>query len=214
MRLLTVGDSFTWGQELDDNTSAWPYLLSARLEYTLDNQAKPGSGNLRMVRYAIEHIDNYDMIIVAWTHFARNEFADDCGFFDIWPGFNPKYFKDIIPHRVELIEYFNKHHNDDYMYRQYLINIILLQKYLMLNNKRYLMLDAFGNHQYSGRTSEKNKDLLEQIDATHFVGWPDKSMMEWTWGTEMGAGGHFLEKGHVKVAEKLFYQMENLSWVN
>lgn len=214
MRLLTVGDSFTWGQELDDRTSAWPYLLSARLGYTLDNQAKPGSGNLRMVRYAIEQVDNYDVIIIAWTHFARSEFADECGFFDIWPGFNPKYFKEIIPYRLELIEYFNKHHNDDYMYRQYLINIIVLQNYLKANNKRYLMLDAFANHQYSGRTSEKNNDLLGQIDTTHFVGWPDKSMMEWTWGTEFGSGGHFLEKGHIKVAEQIFYQMENLSWVS
>ena len=86
MKLLTVGDSFTFGDELADRNVAWPFLLGKQLGYEVTNLGKPGSGNTRMVRHAVEQINNYDLIIIAWSHFARTELADENGFYDIWPG--------------------------------------------------------------------------------------------------------------------------------
>jgi len=214
MRLLTVGDSFTYGEELVELTSAWPNVLSDKLGYKLTNLAKPGSGNTRMIRHCAEQLDNYDLVIIAWSHFARIEMADKNGFYDLWPGCSSMPHKEYSPWRHEIIEYYNRNHNDDYLYRQYLINIILLQKYLSSINKQYLMLDAFGNHQYLGRTDIKNKNLLDQIDPLYFIGWPNESMVEWTWGTKQGSGNHFLEDGHIKVAEKIYQYMEKLSWLS
>ena len=214
MRLLTVGDSFTYGEELAELMSAWPFLLGNKLGYKITNLAKPGSGNTRMVRHCVEQVDNYDMAIIACSHFARIEMADENGFYDLWPGSGTLPHKQYSPWRWEIIDYFSRHHNDDYLYRQYLLNIILIQNFFKANNKRYLMLDSFGNHQANQRTKEQNKDLLEQIDATYYVGWPDSTMMEWTYQCPVGDRGHFLEEGHIKVAEKIYSHMEQLSWVN
>jgi hypothetical protein len=213
MRLLTVGDSFTYGEELADSKSAWPNLLANKLGYELTNLAKPGSGNTRMVRHCIEQINNYDVVIIAWSHFARIEMADENGFYDLWPGGGTLPHKAYSQWRWEIIEYFTRHHNDDYLYRQYLLNIILLQNFLQSNSKRYLMLDTFGNHQANERTAVTNQDLLDQIDPNYYVGWPNQSMMEWTYGVKQGVHGHFLEQGHVKVAEKIYAFMDDLPWL-
>ena len=56
------------------------------------------------------------------------------------------------------------------------------------------------------------KDLIKQIDTTYFVGWPDLSMQEWTWGCDQGPNGHFLQTGHIRVAEKVYEHMEKVQW--
>ena len=208
MQLLTVGDSFTYGEELADVTMSWPTLLAAKLGYEVTNLAKPGSGNTRMVRHVIEQADAYDIVVIAWSHFARMEFADDLGAYDIWPGCNRHQAKEST-WRSHIIDYITLHHNDQYQYKQYLINIILLQNFLKQQNKHYIMLDAFGN------TKVRNLDteLSSKIDLEHYLGWPDESMMEWTYGCLQGPKGHFLEHGHSIVADKIYEHIRNLGWL-
>lgn len=214
MKLLTVGDSFTYGEELADLKSAWPFLLGNKLGYEVINLAKPGAGNTRMVRYVIENAKEVNLVIIAWSHFARWEWADQKGFYDIWPGCNPAPHESIAPWRKYLIDHITWNYNDNYLYRQYLINIILLQNYLKANNTQYLMLDSFGNHQHKERKNLNNKDLLDQIDPSYFIGWPTDSMMEWTHEVPQGPGKHFLEEGHSIVADKIFDYMEQLAWLS
>jgi lysophospholipase L1-like esterase len=209
MRLLTVGDSFTYGEELSDVNNAWPFLLGKKLGYEITNLAKPGSGNTRMVRHAVEQIDNYDIIIIAWSHFARTELADESGFYDLWPGCSSLPHKKFSSWRSEVIEYYSRHHNDQYLYNQYLINVVLLQNYLKIQNKKYLMLDTFNNNSY-----RKDNEVSNQIDQTYYIGWPNETMMEWTYNTPQGSGRHFLEQGHEQVADKIYEYIRNLSWVS
>ena len=209
MKLLAVGDSFTYGEELSDLNNAWPYLLGNKLGYTVDNFAKPGSGNARMIRHAVEQINNYDLIIIAWSHFARTELADENGFYDIWPGCDVFPHKEFSSWRSEVINYYSKHHNDQYLYNQYLINIILIQQYLKFNNKKYIMLDAFGNNNY-----RKNNTVVDQIDPIYYIGWPTTTMMEWTHGCPKGPGDHFLEQGHEIVADKIYEHIRHLGWIS
>jgi lysophospholipase L1-like esterase len=209
MKLLTVGDSFTYGEELSDLTNAWPYLLGNKLGYTVDNLAKPGSGNTRMMRHTVEQIDNYDLIVIAWSHFARTELADENGFYDLWPGCSTLPHKEFSSWRSDMIKYYSKHHNDQYLYNQYLINIVLIQQYLKFNNKKYIMLDTFGNNSY-----RKNNTVVDQIDSTYYVGWPTTTMMEWTYGTPQGPNGHFLEQGHELVADKIYEHIRHLGWIS
>ena len=209
MKLLAVGDSFTYGEELSDLNNAWPYLLGNKLGYTVNNLAKPGSGNTRMLRHAVEQINNYDLIIIAWSHFARTELADENGFYDLWPGCSARPHKEFSSWRSEVINYYSKHHNDQYLYNQYLINIILIQQYLKFNNKKYIMLDTFGNNSY-----RKNNTVVDQIDPTYYIGWPTTTMMEWTHGCPKGPGDHFLEQGHEIVADKIYEHIRHLGWIS
>jgi hypothetical protein len=213
MRLLTVGDSFTYGDELSVRSNAWPFLLSKIIKYDLSNLAKPGSGNTNIVRQCVEQVDNYDMVVIAWSHFARIEFADDFGVYDTWPGNRGVAFTGQLEFRKNLMTYITNYFNDDYLYNQQLINIILLQNYLKINNKKYIMLDAFNNKTFL-RDKFHYNELANQIDKEFYLGWPYQSMMEWTYGCAQGPGGHFLEEGHQRVADKIYEHIRHLGWVS
>jgi len=211
-KLLAIGDSFTHGDELSNPTvDAWPHLLADRMGYQAVNLSWPGSGNAKMVRRLFEQqIDEFDLVVIAWSGFDRIEFADQYGIFDTWPGAVIRSQR--VPHkeamfRAEIIEYITRHHDDDYLYKQYLVNVISAQSYLKLHKKKYIMLDAFLNNQGSMRS--QHSELATQIDQTHFLGWPTESMMEWVEGAPKGPLGHFLKLGHSKVADRLHQHVVN-----
>lgn len=169
-----------------------------------------------MVRTVVENINQADLFIIAWSHCARQEFADEWGVFDVWPGSSSKQFNHPdIRHRKDLVKYLTLHHNDLYFYTQFLIDVITIQTLCQANNKRCLMFSAFGNNQLHARYKQHTtvNKLTDQIRQQYFVGWPNETMMEWTYGTEQGAGGHFLEKGHALVAEKIHAHIRNLGWL-
>jgi hypothetical protein len=211
MRILTVGDSFTYGDELADIKQAWPYILQNKLSCELTNLGKPATGNTSMVRNVVENAADYDLIIVAWSHFARIEFADEYGIYDTWPGHRGRMFTGEVSFRTELMDYINRYHSDDYLYKQYLLNIILLQSYIQHINKKLIVLNSVGD--VVRRTISLCKPLTSQIDTQYFVGWPNQSMMDWTYNTPKGPGGHFLEEGHAIVADKIYEHIRSLGWI-
>ena len=216
MRVLTVGDSFTYGDELADIKQAWPYILQNKLSCELTNLGKPSTGNTSMVRNVVEHAADYDLIIVAWSHFARIEFADEYGIYDTWPGHRGIMFNNNVKFRMDLLNYITHHHSDEYLYKQYLLNIILLQTYVDRIGKRLVMLNSHNDRQKLHTTIfvKEFSKFTNQIDSRHFVGLLTESMMGWTYGTPKGPGGHFLEKGHVVVANKIYEHIRNLGWVS
>lgn len=213
MQLLTAGDSFTYGEELSDLTHAWPFILGSKLGYTVNNTGKPASGNTKIIRSVIENYKSSDIIVIAWSHYARIEFADDHGVFDVWPGSN-ELVHNNSPHRKDLVKYLTKYHSDHYYYQQYLINILLVQGFLKQHNKQYIMVNAFGNNWGDLRKLSGVEQLASQIDANYFLGWPNDQMVEWTYGCAKGPGGHFLEEGHQKVADKIYEHIRNLGWIS
>ena len=76
------------------------------------------------------------------------------------------------------------------------------------------MLDAFGNNNYRKNKYKKNNTVVDQIDPTYYIGWPTTTMMEWTHGCSKGPGGHFLEQGHERVADKIYEHIRNLGWIS
>jgi hypothetical protein len=210
MRLLTVGDSFTYGEELAELTSAWPFLLGAKLGSDVSNLAKPSKSNTYMARTVIENFQEYDLIIIAWSHFARMELCDNKGVYDVWPGNSGTLFTGELQYRKEVIDYISRYHDDKYLYSQYLMNIILIQNFLEQHNKKYIMIDAFGNT----KVRNLNLNLANLIDTTYYPGWPSESMMEWTYGTAKGNYGHFLEDGHRIVADKIYEHIRHLGWIS
>jgi lysophospholipase L1-like esterase len=213
MKLLTAGDSFTYGEELANLNLAWPHLLGEKLGYIVDNQGKPSSSNTTIIRQALTNYQNSDLIVVAWSHYARIEIADQNGVYEIWPGSNESVYN-LFPYRKEIVRYITNYFDDRYFYQQYLINVLLVQNFLKQQNKKYIMVNAFGNNWEEFKSVDIIKELADQIDVNYFLGWPNDQMVEWTYGCAKGPYGHFLEQGHQRVADKIYEHIRNLGWVS
>jgi len=215
---VSLGCSFTYGHELESPFDAWPFLVASHFGWSHNQVARNGSGNERIMRGIIRTIPrNYDYYLIGWTHYARVEHADDIGVFDVWPGQHFKSFEE--PHRQELSKYYSRYHSLKYQYRKYLQNILYAQAMLEKHNKKYVMVDAFANHQASytnTRVTYRNteSDLSKQVNTQHFLGWADfdvqgaETMVEWSYGTPQGPKGHPLEEGHRKIADKIIEHIE------
>lgn len=205
MKILALGDSFTWGEELEDRLDAWPFLIAKQLGCDINNKSMFGTGNYRLMRKLLEEdINQYDIVLIGWSHFDRLEVADEDGVWDLWPGGCRTKFKEQAPYRTTLINYTARHHNDDYLYTQYMMQVVLVQSYLKQHDKKFVMMDAFGNPTYPMRFLEKNKHLLNEVDTRHFLGWPNSTMMDWAKDTPHGPNNHFLKEGHAIIAERVY----------
>jgi len=211
MKILTVGDSFTFGEELEDRNQAWPFQLGELLDAEVVNMAKPGSGNKRMIRYVIDYVatvERPDLVVVGWSSPGRMEFADEDGFFDLWPGYSGRMFMNEQPWRVELLNYMDRHHNEKYLYKQYLLDVILLQSFLEQQNIQYVMLRTVGNEFYHNAYYKETKPTADLINTKTYLGWPTQGMAEWTQGCARGPGGHFLDDGHNRIANKILKHIQ------
>ena len=144
MLLYTIGDSFTYGEELPTpSTQSWPALLSNKLNYDLINCGKPGTGNNYIIKTAIKQIPKLkpDLVIVAWTSCGRMEFADQHGVYDISSGWNRR-FKKSYPYREILMKYITSYNNELHQYRSWLRSVILLQDFLKLRKDGELINDT------------------------------------------------------------------------
>jgi len=211
MKILAVGDSFTYGSDLEDRANAWPCVLAKRLQAEVTNLGKAGGGNTQIVRNIVERATNYDLVVVGWSSPGRVEVGTMMGTFDVWPGWQGRPVDMFQPEFAKLI---TASHEPKYLFRQYLTNIILTQHYLRSQNIRYLMSTTQGQTEYYYSTFKNtSQDLLDKIDYTRFIEWPENGMAEWTFGLPKGASSHFLDEGHQQVAEKFYEYIGNLGWL-
>lgn len=205
MILYTLGDSFTYGEELPDPaTQSWPALLAKQLGYDLVNRGRPGCGNSYIVKTAIKEIPilKPDLVIVAWTSCGRMEFADNNSVYDIWPGCNRR-FEQPYPYRDTLIKYITAYNNEIHQYRNWLRSMILLQDFLKLRNINYKFVSAFDSHALNEKYMNHSREYVSLIDTTNFIGWPSDGMVEWAYGCDVGPRDHPLEEGHLKISEAI-----------
>ena len=210
MKLVTFGDSFTYGEELEDRSSAWPQQLANKLNYQLLNYGEPGTCNDSMLRKLIEFLSDplesadVGLVIIAWSNPGRKEYADESGVFTIWPGATSIKFKKSQPWREQLVDYNNEYHNSRWLCENYLINVIAAQGILKERNIPYLMLDIMYNQYYKNLHLTQFTPMVNLIDTSRYIGWGNSGMAEWVGKVKRGAGGHFLEDGHRIVADKIY----------
>ena len=210
MKLVTFGDSFTYGEELEDRSSAWPQQLANKLNYQLLNYGEPGTCNDSMLRKLIEFLSDplesadVGLVIIAWSNPGRKEYADESGVFTIWPGATAIKFKKSQPWREQLVDYNNEYHNSRWLCENYLINVIAAQGILKERNIPYLMLDIMYNQYYKNLHLTQFTPMVNLIDTSRYIGWGNSGMAEWVGKVKRGAGGHFLEDGHRIVADKIY----------
>lgn len=219
-RLLTVGDSFTYGDELDDIHDAWPYKLANLINYNVVNLGQSGCSNTSILRRTIVELaglanEKYDLVVIGWTSAGRVEWKDDIGVeYNLWPGYlgRSKFFHDH-PWRNDWLNYINKYHNSEYLYQQYLVNVISLQSYLKANNIPYVMLNIVNNEYYRSSSLKGLGYLANEIDKNNFPGWDNFGMAEIASNCPKGPGGHPLELGHQQIANRIYEHIRTLEWV-
>ena len=81
MRLLTLGDSWTFGDELEDRPNQrFSTLLSHRLNAEVDNPSVCGLSNHAIARIFLEtDISVYDLVIIQMSQISRTEWYDKKG---------------------------------------------------------------------------------------------------------------------------------------
>ena len=214
MKLLTLGDSFTYGEELSDLNNAWPYILGQKINYEVTNLGNPASSNDRIIRLLLEHlIENCkqtDLVVIGWSLLGRAELADELGYYDIWPGAG-RYYGD---HRSQIVKYISAYHSREAYFRKYLQQIILVQEFLKHRSIKYVMLDVLTNDYYRKQHKFAWDNYESQIDKINYIDFNNSGMCEWTSHTLKGERGHFLEEGHQIVANRIYEHIRNLGWVS
>ena len=217
-KLLTVGDSFTYGEELADKTLAWPQILANTLNYSLTNLGQPSASNDKILRKTIDHLvrePDVDLVVIGWSNIGRSEHADEFGYYDVWPGYQGNLFKqDGSTWRNELVDYVSRYHNSEAIHLKFIQQILLLQAYLKSHNINYVMLNIVQNEYYKKKHFDGQPQYYAQVDQERFLGFNESGMMEWTNGCPVGPSNHFLEEGHKQIADKLYEHIGNLGRVS
>jgi len=221
MTLLALGDSFTYGEELANQHLSWPYLLGQRMGPNVVNLAKPAASNDSIVRRLLEYIiaqqDPVDLVVIGWSMLGRQEFADDVGYYSIWPGYSGNLFQqDRSVWRQDLVKYFNQYHNRQHYHVRYLEQVILVQNFLKSRNIKYVMMNVLENEYYRRSPMFHWQPYFAEIDKDYFMGFNHSGMVEWTDAAKCpkGPNGHFLEQGHELVADKVYEHIRNLGWIS
>lgn len=217
-KVLTVGCSFTYGDELDKpSESAWPHILANSNNWQVNNLGKGGGSNDRNIRIVFEELHNkYDLIIVAWTFYDRFEIAT--GDISTHSINNNRFLVNERPEVKWVTGYFKYGYNKTYNFLKYLRQVILLQSYLKQQNQKYIFCNTFCmwsdlNPDYETYYT-KYKYLFDQIDKKYFIDWPLGSMLQWQGDCPLGPNNHPLELGHQRIAERINEHIRHLGWVS
>lgn len=128
-RLYTIGDSWTFGDELlNPGVQSWPVLLSQKLDCKLVNEASPGASNDWMFRKIIEWSCvqkdlNDDVVIVGWSVPDRYE----------------EKFKFNIDYK-KMKKYF---YISELLYYRSVCYMVSLQEFLKSKNIKYLFFNPW-----------------------------------------------------------------------
>lgn len=90
MRILTLGDSWTYGTESSDpDSKSWPAQMSKKYNVDIVNLARGGSSNQRAARIGVEELCRdpyYDWVIFPLAPASRTEVLKMGKWHQIWPG--------------------------------------------------------------------------------------------------------------------------------
>jgi hypothetical protein len=204
--IYCIGDSFTYGEELDNREhDAWPAVLGRLLNAPVTNLGKPATGNYRIVKRTMDAVfDNAKLIVIGWSDAARQEFGDDISITDLWAGRNYARMQSCNDHRMNLIKYMTAYDVPEYYYAKWLRQIILVQSFCRANNIPCVMFSACNAESWNLHYIKNHEHLAKHVDTTMYIDWPNSGSSAWTFGTPHGPGGHFLEEGHKIIAEKIY----------
>ena len=230
MKLYFTGCSHTWGDDLPDpSTQSWPAILANRLGCTFINDSQSGGTNDSIKYRTIKHIDQFDKFYIAWTYTNRFTRYRSDNNHDV--NFNVQLKHRLYGNDPEFKTYGNIHykvwHNELYVFKLWLQDIVLLQSLFKVKHKDYLMLNADNNFidQWSCNWQHFNNSvksllcfdlmddtqlesefdeiqkLLSMIDYSKFIGWNSWWITSLVTQYPTGPTGHLLTDGHNAIAD-------------
>lgn len=182
--ILVNGDSFTYGEELQDSTNCvWPVLLSTR---EILNVAQPGYSNDAIVRSTVEYVEynTFRNAIIAWTTPHRIEVNGK----HLTPTSHLKY--------GSICDHVFLDWNEEFAVKKFHTQVALLDTYLKSKNISSVFIRTF------------------DVPDTYAGNWIPGSMVEWMGDCPKGPGGHPLELGHKRIAKHVKEYIGNLGWIS
>lgn len=185
--ILVNGDSFTAGEE---STIAWPSLIPNTI-----NVATPGASNDHIMSSTVFYIQTSpkpDYVIIAWTSPDRIDISGK----HLTPTSQAKYGDTLVN------EVF-KDWNSNWARVKFLMQVDLLHGFLESKSIPHLFVSTFDIQTWALGPMED-----------YYLGWPNEGIVEWMGDCPKGPGGHPLELGHQRIADKIIEHMERLNWLN
>ena len=232
MKLYFNGCSHTFGDDLiNPKTQAWPTLISNNLNCKFLNDSVSGGTNDRIMYQTIKNINNFDKFYIAWTYTSRFTRYKTDNNHEV--NFNVHLTHAMYGNNKEFTDYGKLHyrswHNELFVFKIWLQNIILLQSLFKQKNKSYAMLNADHNnidrwttdiHNFNNSVKslvcfdnmndnqllnehKEIQQLLTQIDFEKFIGWNTWWISKFSQEYATGSTGHLLEEGHNAVANQI-----------
>lgn len=215
MKILAAGCSFTAGLELPDclytnfgvSKYAYPSLLGSFYNADVTNISLSGGSNGRIFRRVVNEslAESYDLIICGWTAIERLDLQYNNEDIPSAPG--GRYLDNFPWTKVYYADHHSFYHSSQTWYSQ----LIALQSYFKLNNQKYIFLSMM--RPVDDLHRQWFSHLVDKVDSTHFIGWPDQGMVEFMGDCPKGPGGHPLELGHQRIANKIDEHIRNFSWL-
>jgi hypothetical protein len=200
-RLITFGDSFTYGEELENpQRDCWPQLVANHLKISLKNKAFPANSNdyiLEQVLY--EDYSFKDLVIICFSSISRFYFEDHDGWYTTIPTIQNG---NLI--RGEITKNLHSSLTEKWLFRRFLIQAIYLQEFLQSRQVNHLFVNAFESYDVNLAKLKNFRHLTEMLDKNKFIGWPDQSFGSLTNHLPRGKFKHPIEESHL-----LFSQIVN-----
>jgi hypothetical protein len=209
--LLSIGDSFTYGQELANReVDAWPYVLARKLNLGVDNSAVPAGSNDRTFRFAVNGClsNKYKLIVCGWTEVSRIDTSVNGKELQITSGSTWLHKK--MPW---VKEYYANHYDERLAQESWLSKLITLQELFKSRKQKYLFVSMDSRWDWDEYYHKLElMHLVEQIDKNNYAGWPEEGFTHWQGEAPLGPNGHPLELGHQRIADKIYEHIRNKQW--
>jgi hypothetical protein len=185
--ILVNGDSFTAGEE---SSIAWPSLIADTV-----NIANSGASNDHIIASTVFYIQTVtipDHVIIAWTNPDRIDISG-------------KYLTATSQERYgkSLVDEVFKDWNKNWARTKFLTQIDLLHGFLESKHIPHLFVSTFDIQTWATGPMDE-----------FYHGWPNQGLVEWMGDCPKGPGGHPLELGHQRIAEKINEHIRHLGWIS
>jgi hypothetical protein len=182
--ILVNGDSFTSGEE---SPVAWPSLIPNTV-----NLATPGASNDHIVMSTIEYIESHTDVtgvIIAWTTPHRICISGK----HLTPTSERRY--------GSIVEHVFSDWDEEWAWRKFQHSVHMLHGYLSYRSIPHVFLSTF--------------DIpAGSMDGRwYWMEWQSEGIVEWMGDCPKGPGGHPLELGHKRIAERINEYIRNLGWL-
>ena len=208
--ILTVGDSFTYGAELDNREQdAWPYVLARKLDLNVENRAVPGGSNDRSFRVVIDQVleEDYQLVICGWTEASRLDL--------MYKGKELPVTSASHHHHKRfpwIKQYYAEHYDQKHATETWLAKVLALQDFLKYRGQKYVFVSMDGQWDDQYYKNLGVQHMADAVDKTRYLGWPQEGFTHWQDGCPLGPNGHPLELGHQLIADKIYEHIRNIGW--